>query len=204
MPKYGVSGEAIPAYFDRKDVVRTPQLPRTRGCRRPPCSLVDRPKLRRPAASGRPVERRPSTVGSSRRPEAGARTVRRCHAEPRLGEDDGRDHIRRTRRLLRPRPAAGRRGRRVEHSQAMAPAYPRSSSRPGSHSDRSRRRSSITPRSSRRSSPASAARPRHGAGHGRSRPCRGTPRRAAAAKARPASDAAGEYQQLIDQTRTGA
>ena len=139
--------------------LRAPQLPRARRRRRPARRLLDRPELHRPHLRASRLKRRPPTLRPPRRPEAGARTVRRGHAEPSLGEDAAGDHLRRARRLLRPRPAAAGRRRHAEHPPTRPTRTGTRHLALGGDSARSQRPCSITHRSSRRSSPASAANP---------------------------------------------
>ena len=88
-------------------------------------------------------------------------------SSPKWAEDAAGDHLRRARRLLRPRAAAARSARRQPEGLSAATAFAsrRSSSHRWSAGEASRTRCSTTPRSSRRSCCASPARehhPRHG------------------------------------------
>ncbi len=202
-PEYGALRRDDPGLLRPQGRLRAPQLPRTRRRRRPSRRLLDRPELHRPDLRPGRLERRPPTLRPARRPEAGARAVRRGRAEPGLGEDAARDHLRRTRRLLRPRPAARQPRTTRRTLRQLGPRVPAIVDLTlGRQSARSRRRSSITPRSSRRSSPASAANPT--APSPTWAPASAPPNTSAALLARSRGRTAtprAQYQALIDQTQ---
>ena len=104
------------------------------------------------------IERRPSALGHQGGPGARAEDVHGARQQPELEEDDARRHLRRARRVLRPR-AAARRARRP----ARVPDVRRARARVRRLAVHAARRASRTPstttrRSSRRSCSASARR----------------------------------------------
>ena len=113
------------AYFDRRSILAPRNFMDDAEGREAAGRLVDRPELRRRLvrrAGG--IERRPSAVGHQGRPGARAEDVHGARQQPELEEDDARGHLRRARRVLRPR-AAARRARR----QARVPDVRRARAR---------------------------------------------------------------------------
>ena len=107
----------------------------TAGCP----GLLDRSAVQGSARARPGLQRRPSAVRRVRRPGPGPHDLPRAEREPEPGQDAAHRHLRRARRLLRPRRAAGGGRRRSPTSGASACACRRCWSPPWWRPDRPRR-----------------------------------------------------------------
>jgi hypothetical protein len=100
--------------------------------------LLDRPGVHQLQPARLPRERRPPACRHQRRPGSRSRRLRRAGRQPAVGPVAAGHRLRRTWRLLRPRPAAPGRGRRarnvrqVRRARAREPARRRRAVPPGS------------------------------------------------------------------------
>ena len=158
--------QQVPGRLPRQvRLLRPPQHPRAaqlhgrREGREAAGRLVDRPELRRRLvrrAGG--IERRPSALGHQGRPGARAEDVHGARQQPELEEDDARGHLRRARRVLRPRAPAGRARRPARVPDVRRPRARVRRLAVHASARASRTPSTTTRRSSRRSCSASARR----------------------------------------------